>query len=288
MKEYINQSSNSDEFSNAEFEEKYLTENKYTKQIPAYIRDYNKFCKLLILFSNYINTATVTLEQILNKLNVNSATGNILEMLAKRYDINIDKPVDEHGNVNQELYETQLKLAILSVGIKKSSVSNRTSLNNIMSIISGINRINIFDSNQMSINISMSEDSTAINSSLLEKYLIPNITGVNTVVTYLLSNSVYFGFDRDDAIQIIGSITETTENVTQSLLDTTAENLGITPVIGSTIIDGSGNGWVYMNSQWINRGATTVDDEGKTVIDEIEGYAIRGWDIGKWAQTKVL
>lgn len=290
---YINQSENENEFYNSAFNERYLVENKNTKYIPAYIRDYPKFIRLLKLFSNYIQVAAKSIESILSQLNLNNASGNVLEKIAERLDIYIEKPLDSNGNIKQDLYESQLRIAILGNGLKKESKATRASIMKILDIFKSIIRIEVTDfsnskdyPNPMTLQLDVVGNTDVWDTKMLEKYVFPDITGVNTIVTYLLNNDIYFGFDRNDIIVIVGSINIATQDVTQTILNNKAEELGVTPKLGTTITDSESNGWVFMDNTvgWKNKG-TVVD--GEPVVNESEGYGVRGWDLGKWAQSKI-
>lgn len=291
--EYLNQDSTENRFYNSDFASRYLVENKNTKHIPAYIRDYPKFLKLLILFSNYIRVASDSIETVLSKLNIENATGNVLEKIAERLDIYIEKPLNSAGEVNQDLYERRLRIAILGSGLKKESKASRASMMRILEIFKSILKLEITDfsnskdySNPMTLRLDVVGNTDVWSAKMLEKYVFPDITGVNTVVTYLLDNDIYFGFDRDDVIVIIGTVALTTENVTQEALNTKATELGVVLKVGSTITDANNNGWVYMDSTigWVNQGDVV---EGSAVVSDADGYGVRGWDLGKWAQTKI-
>lgn len=283
-------------YSETEFNKVFLKENKYTSHVPAYIREYSKFFKLLTLFSNYINIANDYLETILSQLNLSKAHGAVLEKIAERLDIKIEKSVDVNGNYDKTLYEEMLKLAILGNGAKRNSRADRNSLSKVKDVFDSIRYIEITDyaksksenPPKMSLNIAITGDNVLWTTDLVDKYVIPKITGVRTILTYLLSNSIYFGFDRQDVIVIIGTIGKPTEEVTIDLLNAKAEELGKENVVGSTIKDATGNYWVFVSgdTQWSNEGKNVI--EGSNVIDTSRGYSIQGWDKGNWAQTKIF
>lgn len=293
----VYQSTNNDVFENSDFDEKYRKENKYTRLIPAYIREYPKFIDLMKIFSNYIQSSVDTVEYILNKLNITDATGDILEKIAERLDICIEKPLKENGTVDQELYEQQLKIAILGNGLKRTSTANRESLSKLVNIFSSIIKCEITDYSNSSVSqtpMTVQIDITGTNDiwsrEMLEQYVLPNITGVRIVVNYILNNNMYFGHDIHDVINIIGSINLATLNVTQEALYAKAVELGYSSselVLGITITDAEDNGWSYINNTtgWMNKG-TVVN--GQDIYDESIGYGIQGWDRGKWADTTVI
>lgn len=284
-------------YTEQEFESIFKKENKYTTHVPAYIRAYPKFFMLLKLFSNYINVSNDYLETILSQLNLSSAHGAILEKIAERLDIKIEKPIDKDGNYSQNLYEEMLKLAIIGNGLKRNSRADRNSISKIKEMFNSIRTLEVSDRAKeytekdklrMLLNITVTGENNLWSTTMLENYVIPKITGVRTLITYLLSNSLYFGFDRQDIIVIIGTINKPTEEITNTLLTAKAKELGKENVIGSAIKDSTGNYWVFVSggAQWKNAGENIV--EGETVVDESEGYSIQGWDKGRWAQTKVL
>jgi hypothetical protein len=282
-------------YSETEFNKIFLKENKYTEHVPAYIREYSKFFKLLTLFSNYINIANDYLETILSQLNLSKAHGAVLEKIAERLDIKIEKPVDVNGNYDKTLYEEMLKLAILGNGTKRNSRADRNSLSKVKDVFDSIRSIEITDyakgksgNPEMFLDIAITGDNDLWTTDLVDKYVIPKITGVRTILTYLLSNSLYFGFDRQDVIVVIGTINKSTEDVTIALLNAKAKELGNENIVGSTIKDATGNYWVYVGGdvQWSNEGENVI--EGSAVIDTSRGYSIQGWDKGRWAQTKVF
>lgn len=282
-------------YSETEFNKIFLKENKYTEHVPAYIREYSKFFKLLTLFSNYIDVSNGYLETILGQLNLSKAHGAVLEKIAERLDIKIEKLVDVNGNYDKTLYEEMLKLAILGNGTKRNSRADRNSLSKVKDVFDSIRSIEITDyakgksgNPEMFLDIVITGDNDLWTTDLVDKYVIPKITGVRTILTYLLSNSVYFGFDRQDVIVVIGTINKTTEEVTIDLLNAKAIELGKENIIGSTIKDATGNYWVYIGGdvQWSNEGENII--EGSDVIDTSRGYSIQGWDKGRWAQTKVF
>lgn len=282
-----------------EFNSIFLKENKYTNHVPAYIREYPKFFKLLKLFSNYISIANDYLEVILNQLNLSNAHGAILEKIAERLDIYIEKPVDSSGNYNKSTYEEMLKIAILGNGLKRNSKSDRNSINKIKDIFKSIKTIEIIDyakgkvkNSEKNLNMFIDFIITGTNDlwspAILEKYVLPNITGVRTLGTYLLNNNIYFGFDRQDVITIIGNIDVITENVTVELLDARVNELNVKKTVGVTLKDASNNYWTYVSGddKWVNNGASVV--EGSNVIDESVGYSIQGWDKGRWAKINII
>lgn len=282
-------------YSDQEFENIFLKENKYTEHVPAYIREYPKFFKLMKLFSNYINIANDYLEVILNQLNLSKAHGAMLEKIAERLDITIEKPVDASGNYDKTLYEEMLKLAILGNGLKRNSRADRNSLDKIKDVFGSIRSVETTDyaksisgEPEMFLNVTITGDNDLWDTSLIEKYVMPKITGVRTILTYLLSNTLYFGFDRQDIVVIIGNINVTTENITNELLDAKVTELGKTKEIGTTLLDSDGNYWIYVGGDinWENAGENVT--EGSAVIDASKGYSIQGWDKGRWAQTKVF
>lgn len=281
----------------AELEEKYLVENKYTKMIPSYLRDYPKFIKLMKMFSNYVQESCDVIEKILSKLKLSKATGDILEKIAERLNISIEKPLDEYGNVNQWLYEQQLKIAILGNGLKRTSKASRESLSKITQIFDSIVRYEITDfSNSeghpypMTVQVDVMGTADVWSREMLEKYVLPNITGIGTVINYVLYNNMYFGFDRHDVIEIIGTINLGTSSVTQSALYTKAAELGYALEdlkLGITITDSENNGWVFINPTvgWENRANV---ENGQGVFDPAVGYGIQGWDKGQWTTTTVI
>lgn len=279
----------------AEIEEKYLQENKYTETIPSYLRDYPKFIRLMKMFSNYLQDSCNVVNTILSKLNLSKASGDILEKIAQRLDISIEKPLDEHGNVNQTLYEQQLKIAILGNGLKRNSKATRESLMQLTKIFETIVRCEITDfsnfdgyPNPMVVKLDIMGNAEVWSKEMLEKYVLPNITGLGIIVNYVLYNNMYFGFDEHDVIKIIGTINSATSSVTQQALTARAAELGYTDlVLGITLTDLESNGWVYINSTlgWENQGAVT---DGADIINPAVGYGIQGWDKGKWVTTSVI
>lgn len=281
----------------AEVEELYLQENKYTEMIPSYLRDYPKFIRLMKMFSNYTQNSCNVIETILSKLNLQSATGDILEKIAQRINISIEKPLDENGNVNQSLYEQQLKIAILGNGLKRNSKATRESLMKLTNIFSSIVRCEITDfsnfkgyANPMIVQLDIMGNAEVWSKEMLEKYVLPNITGIGIVVNYVLYNNIYFGFDKHNIIDIIGTINYATSSVTQELLYARAQELGYSSsdlLLGITLTDLEGNGWTFINSTvgWENKG---VVQDGDSIIDEAIGYGIQGWDKGKWITTTVI
>lgn len=277
-----------------EFNDLYLRENKNTKMIPTYLRDYEKFYRLMKIFSNYIQYSIDLVHSILNMLNINNAVGDVLEKIAQRLDIYIEKPINPDGTVNTTLYWQQLKIAILGNGLKRTSKADRNSLSKIIDIFTGIRRVEITDraiqkenAIPMDIYITVVGTEDVWNRDMLEKYVLPNITGVGGVVSYLLDNDIYFGFDTENAIHIIGQIDIATESITQGALTQRANALGYTTLtLGITLTDSSGNNWVYLTTEWENRGVNVV--EGETVLNPDTGYAIRGWDEGQWIDENPL
>jgi len=280
-----------------QFIQEYLVENIHTKHIPTYLRDYPKFTKLMLGFSNYIKKMSSVIEFIISKLNLSQATGDILEKLAQRLDIYIEKPVDDNGNVIQELYEQQLKIAILGNGLKRTSNATRNALEQLLQIFKTITRMEITDFGieskinpaYMTVAISVRGTNETWTSDILEEYVFPNITGVGPTVNYLLDNQLYFGFDEN--YTIIGEINEHTANVSNSLLDARVIELNNYPAIGQALIDSDGNCWCCYSIQngsdnlWQNKGQITTDLE---LINPGQGYAIQGWDKGNWSKLNVI
>ena len=286
-------------YSVEEFNNTFLCENKYTEHIPQYIREYPKFCKMLILFSNYIPLVNSNLEKIIKQLNLDDAHGAVLEKIAQRLNIFIEKPIREDGSVDQNLYEQELRIAIVGNGLKRNSQANRDSLAKLVNVFRSIVKCEITDyatrmdaTTKMAIKVKVTGTNDIWSTELLEKYVFPNITGVGYVIQYLLSNHVYFGFDREDIVAIIGSIAYSTQGVSQAALYSKAEELGYTLEnrklkTGTTIEDSEGNGWIFMNSEigWTNGGKV---ESGDIVIDSSVGYSIQGWDKGRWAEITVI
>lgn len=272
-------------------DEVFLKENKHTELLPAYIREYNKFYRLLKMFSNYIQNAVDIVEGIIENFNLSAATGDVLNKIAQRLDIYIEEPLNEDGTVNEELYEQQLKIAILGNGLKRTSLANRDSLNKILGIFSSIRSCEITDYSvtgsriPMYIYISIVGANDTWTTEMLEKYVFPNITGVGVVVNYRLDNNIYFGFDTDNVL--LGTIDLATASVTQTALNNRAAELGVTTVVdGMAIVDNESAYWMYNKGTWVDVGTVTVI--GDTVIDPITGAAIRGWDNGQWIEENPI
>lgn len=288
-------------YTEQEFEEEFMKENKYTAHLPAYIREYPKFLKLLIMFSNYIQLCCDDLEYILSQLNLSTAHGAMLEKIAERLDITIEKPI-VNGVVNQSLYEQMLKIAILGNGLKRNSKADRDSLSKLPDVFNSISKVEIKDygvlnvqqqnKTPMLINVRVTGKNDTWNSDLLEKYVLPNITGVRMIINYLIDNNNYFGFDINTVVNIIGDIVMTTEQVTQEALNSRAEELGYSLannklMTGITLRDSDNNCWVYMKSEntWVNQGQV---ENGTVVVDPNLGYSIQGWDKGRWVDTTII
>lgn len=189
-----------------------LKENEATKYIPQYIREYPKFLKLMLLFSNYIESANSTLEVILDKLNLSNATGDILEKIAKRCGISVVIPFKADGTIDTELYEERLKIAILCNGTKRRSASTRVELEKLSQLTDKIQKCEITDfaivkgaSSPMTVNVEVTGSTEAIDNQLLNDVIVPNVTGVNTGISYILYGSILFGFDREDNTMPAGS-----------------------------------------------------------------------------------
>lgn len=282
------------EYTEQEFNETFLVENKYTQHIPTYIREYPKFSKLLILFSNYIQQAVIQVEKISGQLNLNLARGAVLEKIAKRLDINVEKPI-VNGEVDQSLYERMLKVAILGNGLKRNSKADRNSLSKITDIFSDILRCEIGDKGissvsqlPMYINVGITGNTTTWNTQMLEKYVLPQITGVRMIVNYMLNNDNYFGFDSDTVVNIVTSVINTTAEIESDVNILYNAVQGQELVTGLAVRDADNNVWVYLQQSqgWGNSGSNTVD--GDIVVDPELGYSLQGWDKGRWSPTSIL
>lgn len=282
------------EYTEQEFNEIFLAENKYTQHIPAYIREYPKFCRLLIIFSNYLKLAVDSIEKISSQLNLNTARGSVLETIAKRLDIDIEKPIT-NGVVDQDLYERMLKIAILGNGLKRNSKADRNSLSKITSIFNDIIKCEIGDKGistisqlPMYINIGITGTTTTWSTQMLEKYVLPQITGVRMIVNYMLNNDNYFGFDSDTVVNIVTSVINTTAEIESDVNILYNAVQGQELVTGLAVRDADNNVWVYLQQSqgWGNSGSNTVN--GDIVVDPELGYSLQGWDKGKWSPTTIL
>lgn len=291
-------------YSDEEFEDIFLKENKDTAHIPTYIREYNKFFRLCKLFSNYIRVAVSYIERILSQLNLSKAHGAILEKIAERLDISIEKPADANGNYDQAIYEEMLKIAILGNGIKRNSRADRNSMNEIVKIFDSIRKVEITDYGKndnndlaMILNMRVIGNNDIWSPELLEKHVLPNITGVRMAVTYLLDNNIYFGFDMQELIvNVIESGFK--NNPTQDDLNNYVYENNIRKSPGITIIDLSNNYWVFEGESlgWVNESIKIPDIKNGDRIDAAkhsksettDNYMIRGWDEGSWAKSKII
>ena len=282
------------EYTEQEFNEIFLSENKYTKHIPAYIRDYPKFCKLMVLFSNYINQVVTNLETILRQLNLNTAHGSVLETIAKRLGIEIEKPL-VNGEVDQDLYERMLKIAILGNGLKRNSKADRNSLSKITDVFKDIIRCEIGDKGissvsqlPMYINIGITGTTTTWNTQMLEQYVLPQITGVRMIVNYMLNNDNYFGFDVNTVIDIVASVADSTADIEADVNILYNAVQGYELKTGLSVRDGDNNVWVYLvdSGGWGNSGPNAQN--GDIVVDPELGYSLQGWDNGKWCPTTIF
>lgn len=282
------------EYTEQEFNEIFLAENKYTQYIPAYIREYPKFCRLLIIFSNYLKLAVDNMEKIISQLNLNTARGSVLETIAKRLDIDIEKPIT-NGVVDQDLYERMLKIAILGNGLKRNSKADRNSLSKITSVFNDIIKCEIGDKGistisqlPMYINIGITGTTTTWSTQMLEKYVLPQITGVRMIVNYMLNNDNYFGFDSDTVVNIVASVINTTAEIESDVNILYNAVQGQELVTGLAVRDADNNVWVYLQQSqgWGNSGSNTVN--GDIVVDPELGYSLQGWDKGKWSPTTIF
>ena len=282
------------EYTEQEFNEIFLAENKYTQHIPAYIREYPKFCRLLIIFSNYLKLAVDSIEKISSQLNLNTARGSVLETIAKRLDIDIEKPII-NGVVDQDLYERMLKIAILGNGLKRNSKADRNSLSKITSIFNDIIKCEIGDKGistisqlPMYINIGITVTTTTWSTQMLEKYVLPQITGVRMIVNYMLNNDNYFGFDSDTVVNIVTSVINTTAEIESDVNILYNAVQGQKLVTGLAVRDADNNVWVYLQQSqgWGNSGSNTVN--GDIVVDPELGSSLQGWDKGKWSPTTIF
>jgi len=183
-----------------------LEETKFTKEAPAYLRNYPKFWNLIKLFSNYVQDASNVLANILSNLNLRDASGDILNQIAKRYGIDVEKPIDENGNVEIEKYNSILKFAILGNGIQRSSGGDRSTFNNLLKLLGNIKSMEIRDyrndpstptEKPMVVSADFIGIDPNIDADIIHNYLVPDVTGVNLVVSYLPFNGTLFGYDLD-------------------------------------------------------------------------------------------
>ena len=178
-------------------EEELLKSNKYINQSPQYLREYEKFFRLLTMFSNYIMKSSEVFEEIINQTNVYDASGDMLEKLANRVGVSITDKSDPE-------YVDKLRIAIIGAGIKRTSKSSRYLLQEQLSnLFPSINSYTITDGGccddavKMEMKMQVIGNISALDAKILEEFVIPKMTGVNLNITYILYGVDLFAFDKD-------------------------------------------------------------------------------------------
>ena len=187
----------------------YGAENKLTADLPAYIKEYERFYLLERLISNYILEAVHAVEQIIEDLDINVASGDMLNKICQRMGVEVEIPTLEDGSIDQETYNGRLRLAIIAQSTRRRSTGTRKELIDALSAMSPIFYFNIKDNSIaqnsdsiMSVStliVTDSEDKT-VYANLLYNMLFPDVTGVRFISKYIKSGETIFSFITGDEV----------------------------------------------------------------------------------------
>lgn len=201
-------------------------DNIINKRVPHYIRDsnenievdpqsiendtrsYRRFFRLLKILSNYIGNSFDQIEQIIQETNLDIARESMLETIAKRLGVIVEKPIDDEGKIDHTLYEERLKIAILGRGAKRVAVSSFADIDRIKEIYPDTTieatDFSILAQNPvpMQLNISMFGPSSAFNEKLLEQDVLSRVTGVLKEQSYIQYGKNLFAFDSDIDVDV--------------------------------------------------------------------------------------
>lgn len=138
----------------------------------------------------------------------NNGTGNLTYNKDLYFPNNVDYPEFINFNSSTNSYEEILKVAIKGAAVKRASNSGRQNLKETLEgIFEEIERVDIYDKGltneeeKMSSEIVIYGNIESYTSELIEKYLLPNITGVSWTVIYIPYGKNLFGFDKNEFIE---------------------------------------------------------------------------------------
>lgn len=177
-------------------------ENSITKRIPQYIRQYEGFTKFIKLLTNYILGSVNVGENIINLMNLDNTTGDVLVKIANKLDVTINKNYNSAGEPDLNTYYKGLKIAIFGEQTKRLSDGSLIDLkNSLKTTIPNISNIVIQDNQDMTVNIQIEGDLADIDKDIINNYILPKVTGVRFIVQYILYEKDLFAFDSDESIR---------------------------------------------------------------------------------------
>ena len=172
--------------------------------LPSYIKESPKFSKFLELVSGYLVSGAMSVSLFKESFLATEKSRFVIQALAKQLGVEVTLPFT-NGQPNWNAYYRSLYFAYrakafnsaftgtlveLLLGDNLKDVSNMAVVD--FSVAKGV------DKSPMSVLYSVVSFDDDLTTEIVQEFLIPRVTGINTGVYFLKSNQEVFGYDLDE------------------------------------------------------------------------------------------